>query len=536
MVSLQESGWSRLRWLPVLVGVAGIALSVVGWAYLVLDRREQVLDMAEEVAAQSRRTAVGSVRNHVYALRNLAGFWAAVGRRPVEEWRADAELLMESYPNLAYVAWIYPDGYRSRVAAGKYESSENVRIDPSDALGAGSGRLIGPERDETGTLSFRVVLPVRRGQVDLGVLEGRVNLHGLLAAALAESAPGYAIRVYWAGEQIFSRDEPTADPWRRWWRQERPIALPMDAEWTIVHAPTAQLAAAWLNPIPHYLLAVGILLAFALALLSHHLRLNFLRARFLAEGNQALEASAWELRKLNEALESRVEERTRELEAFTHSISHDLKSPLGAILNFAAILELDYRDRLDDEGRDMLARIRNSAVRGTELLEGLLRLSRAGHSDLHLSQIDMNELAREAFGQARQSDIDPDVEFVLEPLPNAWGDRTLIREALINLFDNALKYSRKQEKRQVAIRGRNDGDERIFEVEDNGKGFDMRYADKLFGLFRRLHSSREIEGTGIGLALVARIVSRHGGRVWAEGEPGKGARFSFSLPAGQAGS
>jgi signal transduction histidine kinase len=146
----------------------------------------------------------------------------------------------------------------------------------------------------------------------------------------------------------------------------------------------------------------------------------------------------------------------------------------------------------------------------------------------------MTELARASFAQARQQEVDPDVEFALDPLPGAMGDRALVQEVLVNLFDNALKYSRGREKRRVAVHGRVEGGDCVYEVEDNGQGFDMRYADKLFGLFERLHTSRAIEGTGVGLAMVARIVARHRGRVWADGRPGEGARFSFTLPAAPA--
>ena len=532
MAPVNESRWTRFHWLPALVVVVGVAASFALWGYLVRERREQILETAAEIAAQSRRTVATSVRSHVSALWNLAGFWAAVGRRPVEEWRADAELLIESYPNVDYIAWIYPDGRLSRVAAGKFESHEAVEIVPEDPRRlASKPRLLGPEDDATGNTGFRVVLPVRRGATDLGVLEARVNSVPLLADVLQESAPGYAIQIYWGDELIHSRGEPAPDHQRGWWWQEGPVRLPLDASWRMIHIPTDELAAALLAPTPEYLLAAGILLAIALGVLTHQLRASFLRARFLAEGKEALEVSAEKLRNLNEILERRVLERTKELEAFTHSISHDLKSPLGAILNFAAILELDYCDRLDQDAREMLGRIRASAVRGSELLEGLLRLSRTGHADLETGRIDMVELARESFAQARQFAIDPDVEFVVGPLPNARGDRALIQEVLVNLFDNALKYSRGREKRRVSVRGRVEGDQCVYEVEDNGQGFDMRYAAKLFGLFERLHSSRTIEGTGVGLAMVERIVTRHQGRVWAEGRPGEGARFVFTLPA-----
>jgi two-component system sensor kinase len=220
-----------------------------------------------------------------------------------------------------------------------------------------------------------------------------------------------------------------------------------------------------------------------------------------------------------------------ELEAFNYSISHDLRTPLSAILNFTAILEEDFSDRpLDDDGLEMLSRIRRSALRASTLLEDLLQLSRAGRATLKREPVDMTALAREMFAQARAAEGGVNVELDLHPLPDAVGDRTLLGEVLANLFSNALKYSRRQSDRRVEVRGRVDGDECVYEVIDNGQGFDMRFADKLFGLFERLGADENVEGTGVGLAMVARIVKRHGGRVWAEGSPGKGARFAFSVP------
>jgi signal transduction histidine kinase len=532
------SGWSRLArhgGLPVLVAVLGIALSIGAWGYLVKERRFRIAAIASDVAAQSRRTVETNLRNRIYALRNLAGFWAAVGRRPVEEWRADADLLIETYPSIAYIAWIYPDGHLHRVAPGRYESPEEIEIEPGESRRQGrEARIVGPERDDGGAIGLRVFVPVRRGDNDLGVLEARIQLEPLLTTALQESAPGYAIRVTWNGEELYRRGEPSGDPWQTWWREEGAVRLPMGVEWKMEHEPTADLASAWLTPVPHYLLGAGIVLAIVVGLLVHYLRLASLHARFLAAGNEALEANAGELRRLNETLEARVAERTRELEHFNHSISHDLKSPLGAILNFAAILEADYHDRLDDEGRDMLMRIRRSALRGTDLLEGLLRLSRAGQSALESTSI---ALARECFEQARIADLvaapDSEVEFAASPLPRARGDRTLVSEILVNLFDNALKYTRGKEKRRIEVRGSIENGECLYEISDNGEGFDMRFSDKLFGLFERLHSSPAIAGTGIGLALVERIVRRHGGRVWAEGVTGEGACFRFTLPAAE---
>jgi light-regulated signal transduction histidine kinase (bacteriophytochrome) len=243
-----------------------------------------------------------------------------------------------------------------------------------------------------------------------------------------------------------------------------------------------------------------------------------------------------EIERLNTELEQRVQQRTgqlqavnQELEAFTYSVSHDLRAPLRGMSGFARVLEEDYGDRLDEDGRRYLEIIKSNAAQMGQLIDDLLSLSRLGRQPLRATTLSMESLVQEAFRQAAADAPDSPIELSVEPLPNCRGDANLVRQVLINLLSNAVKFSRNAAAPRVEVGSKRENGEVAYFVRDNGAGFDMRYAGKLFGVFQRLHGPDEFAGTGVGLAIVKRIIDRHGGRVWAEGEVGKGATFYFTL-------
>lgn len=247
--------------------------------------------------------------------------------------------------------------------------------------------------------------------------------------------------------------------------------------------------------------------------------------------------AAWESVMLYAQLDRRVAERTRELEAankelesFSYSVSHDLRGPLQSISGFAAVLQRKFADALPADARRYLDLVQRNALRMEKLIDELLRFSRLGHQPLGvIKPVSMQRLARECLEELAPEVNRRSIDVVLGELPDATGSATLLRQVLANLLGNAIKYTRRQPEARVQIGCEPLDGEQVYFVRDNGAGFDMHYAGSLFGVFRRLHTDDEFEGTGIGLATVQRIVNRHGGRIWAKAAVGKGATFFFTL-------
>jgi signal transduction histidine kinase/ABC-type amino acid transport substrate-binding protein len=220
----------------------------------------------------------------------------------------------------------------------------------------------------------------------------------------------------------------------------------------------------------------------------------------------------------------------KELEAFSYSVSHDLRAPLRAINGFSSFLIDDFKEVLGAEGNRMLSVIRQNAEKMDDLITKLLALSRLSRSAVNALELDMESLIRSVFEDYATDEQKADFTIEINEMPMARCDHTLFRQVWENLIGNALKYSARSEQKKLEFGGSNSGDEVVFYIRDHGAGFDPAYVDKIFGMFQRLHHENEFEGTGVGLAIVQRIIHRHGGRIWAEGFPGKGAAFYFSLP------
>jgi PAS domain S-box-containing protein len=247
------------------------------------------------------------------------------------------------------------------------------------------------------------------------------------------------------------------------------------------------------------------------------------------------------IRQLNAELEERVRERTaelevanKELESFTYAVSHDLRAPLRSIDGFSRALLEDYRDRFDETGKDYLRRVRNATQRMGNLIDDLLTLSRITRSEIRQESVHLSAVAREIAAELQKDDPEREVEFDIHAGIRAKADPNLLRVALQNLLHNAWKFTGRAASAKIDVGTMRQRGRPVYYVRDNGAGFDMAYADRLFGAFQRLHSESEFPGTGVGLATVQRIVRRHGGEVWAEGAVDRGATFYFTLGQGRA--
>jgi two-component system, NtrC family, sensor kinase len=254
------------------------------------------------------------------------------------------------------------------------------------------------------------------------------------------------------------------------------------------------------------------------------------REEFLRKEIDAAEArSAKELAETRAALVAELERKNKELEAFSYSVSHDLRAPLRAIDGFSKALIEDFADKLDAEGMQHLSRVRAAAQRMGELIDDMLQLSRVTRHEIRRRPVDLSSLASEIRAELKQREPERSVEVVIHPELVTDADTRLLRIVLENLLGNAWKFTRKAENPRIEF-GVQTGSEPVYFVRDNGAGFDMRYAEKLFRPFQRLHTEADFPGTGIGLATIHRVIDRHGGQVWAEGKVGEGATFFFTLP------
>jgi len=455
---------------------------------------------------RSARTLVPAIAVSVALLTVVliaAQFFISIDRAQAH--RAQTSQIRRTLSELDSVIWLLRDAQAG--VRGFLLTDDPVFLDPyADALAQLENTMlslrntIGSETQISELVQLRALVDESRRYLEHAVRLQRDNADPDAAAAYIKA--GHA-------EQAIGRVRAQ-------------VGLMQDHErsWLTTHESGVLLSAAHIKTLVLIGTAVVCLMVGgAFWLLKREIRHRWRTDQALGLANAKLQRRANQLKASNQ-----------ELESFSYSISHDLRIPLRAVIGYARMLEEDYGSRLDSEGRRLLQVIRDNGQRMGQLIDDLLAFSRLGRAELTASQIDMHDLVEPLVAEVHRRDKHAAVEFDIQPLAPAWGDAALLQQVWINLVANAVKYSSKREQPRIRIWSDAGTGENVYSVADNGAGFDMQYYDKLFGVFQRLHSADDFPGTGVGLAIVQRIVARHGGRVWAEAEPDRGATFHFALP------
>lgn len=572
--SAARMAWQRMVTpLPAIVVFLFGCLATIGlWGLLEAYRASEMRHATSTVANGLRRLVETHVEDQVSGLEMLADFWSRHDVADPQTWIGDASLYLRRNSSLALLAVVaLPRAPGDDEVSGpRVPVLRTVALDDEDtvALIEGSPDLVAVfdealpppilrlcERAEPKvgrgmlarlTLADRpgvgVGVPMENGDVLVGVLDTEQQLRG----ALAEAAHGFTVSVTGrGGEPLYER--PTASPPARFADRTRtrvPVEPAAELSWELEIGPTASTALA--PDAGNGVVVVGICILVSILLGATvylgqvarvHARATELANRELRARLRDIRTAQEQVRALNRDLEARVAERTEalrdtveELETFSASISHDLRSPLGAILNFSAILEEDHAASLGAGGSEMLRRIDKSARAALSLMGGLMEYARVRRHELRREPVDMGRVVRSVVEEleARDDGRAPRVE--VGELPSPPADAALVRLVWANLLSNAYKFTRGRAGARIEVGARVKRDETVFHVRDNGVGFDMADAHRLFGAFERLHPSEEFEGHGMGLVIVQRIVRRHGGRVGTRGIRGRGAVFYFTLP------
>ncbi len=533
-------------WLTIFVGVLVATLAVALWQALIVQERAQIERTTVAQASSLKTEIKGLIEPRILALDRMAKRWEVRGKTPRAEWESDAKLLLAHQPGFQAIGWVDPSFHvRWIVPLTGNEAARDLNLASGErrrgALEAARDRrkvtLTRSASLVKGGKGFLLYVPIFvAGEFD-GFILGVFSFRGLLDTVLRNLAPGYAITVFDGARKIYSRNT-SGGRHDAGWVKETNIDL-HGLTWRLRVSPGSELLGKAQSSLPEVALAVALLMAVLVTLTVHLAQTARLRATQTEGVNRKLENEIAErkraeamVRSLNAELEKRVVgvgAANQELEAFTYSVSHDLRAPLRAMDGFSQALLEDYADKLDAEGRDYLKRVRAASVHMGRLVDDLLQLSRTGRAELERTTVDLSKLARATSVELRKTKPDREVTFDIAPGVVAKGDPRLLPIVLENLLGNAWKFTSKHPEARIEFGVTKEDGRPVYYVRDDGAGFEMAYADKLFKPFQRLHSADKFEGNGIGLATVARIVRRHGGRVWADSAVEKGTTVYFTL-------
>lgn len=576
-------------WPTALTFFAGLMATLGVWTLAETYPRSERSRTLLTVANGMRQVLEVRLNDHLRGLQLASDVWPRFSIADSADWKATAQMFMQQHPGFVAVALVWPpvaaipgDGaagagpdklslFDESAAAARplelvarnqglgewrvdSELSDRLRAARQSAVAEQRTSIDGPFTAQSGQGFYQVVIPIESGAAPeggerpAGMLCGLLQPAPLLASLISELASGYYLAVHDDGALVYTQGTPPrpreADEDSGAETVELPIRLLMGKTWTLDMARPDFFELPPLLSLGRLVLTGGLVFSLLLAGVVYLGQVSRVRARALVIANRELRSqivstavAEGRVRRINESLEARVAERTRaldevvtELETFNYSVSHDLRSPIGAIVNFTSILAEDYKDKLDQAGMDILRRVSGCAQNAVSMMDGLLTFSHIGQQALTLGTVDMKKLVDAAVEEVLTAHAGPRPAVSVGPLPSVTADPSMLRTVWTNLLSNAVKFSETTPEPVIEIGSQAAPDEDIFFVRDNGVGFDMKHAARLFNVFEQLHPTPRGKGHGVGLAIVSRIIRRHGGRVWAQAAPGKGATFYFALP------
>jgi signal transduction histidine kinase len=522
--------------LSVLVSLVVGLGTVRAWNSLKRYNEEQIARIAESESYAARSQLIRNVEKMLSALESSRAFWSSYGELPRQQWQVDAAPELAAIAGARTVLWDDPV-HGTRFARTPEHPVIDYRPDEaqwqgyesllSRARGVGKDIMAGPFQDNAGRPYFEIYLLDEKAP-EAGRLAAVIDARQYLEALLQDESPGYAVRVSWRDLSLYERGDFAADLPAKWIR-EGYIRSSLDSLWRVIHAPTDEFAITFKTPVIDMLLLLGLIIAVLMGTLTFE---NW-RAHTRAA---AAERAERRLADLNRNLEREIAKRTRELadrtadlQTVTDSVAHDMRNPLSVIATNVQLFEERNRDGLEPEALAPLRRIDPAIRHMAEILDRMLGLSAVAHSTFKRKRLDMKQLATEVFQGLADTEPDPPTEFQVADLPTVDADEKLVKMLLVNLLGNAIKYTRSKERPRIEVSADIQDGVVVYCIRDNGIGFDPRSSGRLFAAFERLDHAGATEGVGLGLAIVARVVERHGGRIWAEGVPGEKAAFYFTL-------
>ncbi len=527
------------RFILSLCAATAIALATTAtWKVLRDHQTEQIARLAEIESYAVRSQLVRNLDSMLRAFRDLHEYWARNAQLPRAERPPDAGTGLAELAGLEMIIW--SDGERDvrllhtgeqwmlddRPAGEEWQRLSELRA-RSNALSETA--ILGPYTSETGEVTIEVHI-VPEAPQDTGALIAVLDTHDMFGRMLLDESPGYAISIFENDVLLYQRGEPAHSVPDSWTREG--MIMPLTGElWRIVHAPTDTLADSLQTPAVPGILASGLAIALLVGLLLYENG----RARSRAA---AAEVAERKLADLNRDLEAQIAQRIKELadrstdlETITDSVAHDLRNPLNSISVNTQLLQQQFQDVLDDEGLEALKRTASGVRRMTEILDRLLGLSVVSHATFKPEELDMTAVITDVFEELSAPEQPPPVKLEIDGLPRADADPTLVRTLVTNLLGNAIKYTRDRPLRRIEVSAEKRNGAVVYCIRDNGVGFDPDSGERMFQAFERLDGAGAEDGIGLGLDIAARVVRRHGGRIWATGKPGEGAAFYFTLQA-----